>query len=299
MIARKFLYILALVLLSGCASTFPRPSTDAFKGTATPDGSALFKQTFIAHGGAHLDELQNVSVGLDGKWKQLIRRIQPLVTNFTYRVESQERLLPNDGVYAAHYQGPAGTKSVFRSPDSIQVHYNGEPSNDPAVLSSTALTADAFHLFLLGPLALDKWRADFKRLSDAKLKQQTYYRIYLERIPGFGFSKRDEVVLWIEPETNLTKLIQITLEGHDTTRGAHVEVEYLDYIKREPYVFPSKFFERVNAPIAIDAHAWQLTGIDINRDYTASDLQKPAFKGAARTNVTLNEGLDHSKSAGY
>lgn len=36
--------------------------------------------------------------------------------------------------------------------------------------------------------------------------------------------------------------------------------------------FQCVFFERVKAPISIDAHAWRLTGLDINRSYTVDDL---------------------------
>jgi hypothetical protein len=166
------------------------------------------------------------------------------------------------------------------------VFYNGKASNDPAVLSSTALTADAFHMFLLGPLSLERWQTNFKRLSDAKFKRETHHRIYLERKPGFGLSERDEVVLWIDTDSKLTKLIQITLEGHDTTKGAHVEVEYLAYLKQGPYNFPSDFFERVNARISIDAHAWHLTGLDINRDYTEQELKTPGFSQQAAESAT-------------
>ena len=155
------------------------------------------------------------------------------------------------------------------------------PSTEPAVLSSTALTGDSFHLFLLGPLALAQWQDDFKRISDANLNGVLHNRLYLERVPGFGFSDSDEVVLWIDPNTSLTKMVQITLEGHDTTKGAHVEVEYLDYIKVGSYVFPSDFFERVNAPIAIDAHSWRLTGLDINRNYNVEDINGVELSGNA------------------
>jgi hypothetical protein len=268
-------------LLVGCATPFPTPNIAPLAGEVTPSGNTLFDLTLRAHGGEKLSQLRDVNVGLDGKWKQLIRRIQPLVTDFKYRVRSQERLLPQQGIYAAHYQGPAGSKAVFRSPDQIRVWYNNDPSEDAAVLSSTALTGDAFHLFLLGPLALEQWRDNFQRISDAELNNKTYYRIYLERVPGFGFSTRDEVVLWIDPDNYLTKLIQITLEGHETIQGAHVEVEYLDYIEHRGYVFPSRFFERVNAPIAIDAHAWHLTGLDINRDYQIDDINGKTLTGEA------------------
>ncbi len=275
--------ICLMTLLSGCASKFPTPTTDAFPASQDAlTGEQVFAITFKQHGGDHLDELRNLNVGLTGKWKQLIRRIQPLVTDFSYRVDSQERVLPKERIYAAYYTGPAGNKAVFRTPRDVSVHYNNTQSSNAEVLSSTALTADAFHLFLLGPLALSDWQADFKRLSDKKLNGEEHYRIYLKREPGFGYANNDEVVLWVHKETKLTRMVQITLLGHETTKAAHVETEFLGYINVGHYTFPRKFFERVNAPIAIDAHAWELTGIDINRDYQLTDLRKPGFSGAAQ-----------------
>lgn len=285
----RHLFIASLIaLLSACASKFPSPQNSSITlATGAPDGTALFQQSFEAHGGKHLDDLRNINVGLTGKWKQLIRRIQPLVTDFKYRVDSQERLLPKEGVYAALYNGPAGTKYVYRTPNSITVNYNDVQSDNTEVLSSTALTADSFHLFLLGPLALERWQDKATRLSDKRLNGKLHQRIHIARIPGLGKSARDEVVLWIDPETKLTRLVQITLEGHSTTKGAHVEVEYLDYVKLGKYTFPVNFFERVNAPIAIDAHAWHLIGLDINRDYTQEDLAG-GFKNAAERLANAN-----------
>lgn len=272
------------MLLSGCATKFPTPEDQAFEASTNDslDGQQVFAQTFKRHGGEQLDQLKNVNVGITGQWKQLIRRIQPLVTDFKYRVDSQERLLPKQRVYAAHYTGPAGNKSVFRTPQEIKASYNSVPSTDANVLSSTALTADSFHLFLLGPLGLSDWQNKFQRLSDKKLKGQTHYRIYLERKPGLGFAESDSVVLWVDQNTKLTSMVQITLLGHESTKAAHVETEFLDYVQRGAYTFPSKFFERVNAPIAIDAHGWELTGIDINRNYQIKDLREPGFSGAAQ-----------------
>jgi len=126
----------------------------------------------------------------------------------------------------------------------------------------------------------------YSRISNARFKGREYFRVHLQRSPGFGYSKSDQIALWIDPQSKLTKLVQITLEGHSTTKGAHVEVEYLDYVNLGDYVFPVSFFERVNAPIAIDAHVWQLTGIDINRAYQATDLQGPVFNGNAKTDAS-------------
>jgi len=274
------LLLLTTFLLTGCASRFPDPQWAAHD-TSVPSGVDIFTATFNAHGGESLAELNDVNVSITGSWKTLIRKIQPLVTDYTYHVDSQERLLPNKRTYAALYTGPAGTKKVLRTPDKVDVHYNNLPSVDSQVLSSTALTADSFLLFLLGPLALEPWRDDFVRLSDEREKGKRYHRIYAAIAPGLGLSPRDEVVLWIDPDTNLTYKVQITLEGHDTTKGAHVETQFLSYETRAPFVFPAKFFERVNAPVSIDAHAWHLTGLDINRGLTLSDLEGPSYSPAA------------------
>ncbi len=275
------LLCLTTFLLSGCASKFPNPQNSPAKPSVSLEGPAVFSATLAAHGGDKLHELNNVSVGITGKWKQLIRRIQPLVTDFKYRVDSQERLFPKERIYASEYRGPAGTKSVFRSPNEIAVHYNGKVSQDPETLSSTALTADAFHLFLLGPLALEPWQHQFVRLSDQTLNGMQHQRIHLLRQPGFGLGAADEIVLWVNEKTRLTSMVQITLTGHESTKAAHVEVEYLEFRSKGAYTFPVKFFERVNAPIAIDAHAWELTGLAINLDYTTDDLRKPGFSGSA------------------
>lgn len=270
----KLLLLALAILVSACANKFPTPALNAYNSKEL-SAEQIFARTFKVHGGQALDSLNDVNVALSGQWKTLIKRIQPLVTDFNFRVKSEERLFPNQGGYIAFYTGPGGNKKVVRTPDSIDVYYNGIASTDPEVLSSTALTADAFLLFLVGPLALANWQDKFTRLADITYQGKTYYRLHLYRFPGFGFSESDQVVLWVDPDTNRTHMIQITLEGHSTTQGAHVEVEYLDYVQQGDYLFPSKFFERVNAPIAIDAHAWHLTGFDINRETELERYQGP------------------------
>lgn len=276
----------ATLMLSGCTTCLPTPSNQAFIVTNNNDntlnGEQLFNKTFIAHGGNELNNLRNVNVSLTGKWKQLIRRIQPLVTDFGYRVDSQERVLPKEAIYAAEYQGPSGNKSVFRTPNTIVVRYNNLDSQNSEVLSSSALTADSFHLFLLGPLAMEPWKKSAVRLRNENMNGRNHWRIHFDRKPGLGFASRDDVVLWIDPQTNKTVRVQITLFGHETTKRAHVEVDYLAFKKVENYIFPSEFFERVKAPIAIDAHTWQLTGLDINRDYNIDDIRNGHINGAKK-----------------
>lgn len=272
--------LLTLVLsLAGCATPFP--SSNGSPPAATGEGNRLFQQTLRAHGGERLAQLQDLNVALDGDWKFLITRIQPLVTDHRYRVRSEERLQPTTGLYAADYQGPAGRKTVYRDPTQTRVYYDGEESLDVDVRQSTALTADSFALFLLGPLAHRLQGQSFERLPDQQERGRQYHRLHTVLQPGIGESERDELVLWIDAETQRTYRLHITLEGYRTTRGAHVDVTYLDYLTIDGFVLPTHFNERVRGPIAINAHRWWLTGLDLNRGWNPASVQSATWQGRA------------------
>ncbi|WP_086929899.1 hypothetical protein [Agarilytica rhodophyticola] len=284
-VSYRFIYALCVLIVifnSGCAQNFPRPlslSTPCCSDGLT--GPEIFNNTFIKHGGNKLKQLNDLNVSIDGDWKFLITRIQPLVTDHRYRVSSEERILPNAGVYSAYYQGPAGTKKVIRSSNQTRVFYNNEENVDDDVLQSTALTADSFFIFLLGPLSLESFKDNFVRLEDKQENGKRYHRIYTSMKPGIGNSAGDELVLWVDSETHLTYRVHITLEGYRTTLGAHVDVSYDAYEQVGDYIFASVFHERVLGPISIDAHAWRLTGIDINRGLNYQHLNQHPWSSKA------------------
>ena len=277
--------IISLLVVGGCAQNFPRPANLPHDGSA-PTADEIFDRTFRAHGGERLDDFNDLNVALDGDWKFLITRIQPLVTDHKYRVVSEERLLPSRRVYTAAYRGPAGTKKVVRTADSVRVFYDGEETFDEDVLQWTALRADSCFLFTIGPMALRESRGKFERLADGFDNGKRYYRIYTVAEPGLGYSARDEIALWVDPETYLTYRIHITLEGYESTKGAHVDVTFLDFEKRGAYTLPSKYLERVLGPIRIKAHSWYLTGLDINRGLSLTDIEGPQFTGLAAKPAT-------------
>lgn len=285
--------IFLVSLLTACAQQFPRPILIDCAGSKCADqlsGTDIFRKTFQKHGGDYLNQLNDLNVSIDGNWKFLITRIQPLVTDHRYRVKSQERLLPNKGVYSACYQGPDGSKKVIRSTSDTRVFYDNIENFDKDILQSSALTADSFFIFSLAPLALSSLGERFIRLQDKEEKGMRYHRIYAVMEPGIGYSERDEIVLWIDPVTYLTYRVHITLEGYRTTQGAHVDVTYRDYKKLDKYIFPSVFHERVLGPISIDAHSWWLTGIDINRglNYEHINQQPWPAKTSAPANAYSN-----------
>lgn len=268
-----------ITLASGCARPFERP--DQATAALNPDGDAVLALALTAHGGDSPNRLKDISVGLSGDWKWLIKRIQPLVTDFSYRVDSEERLIVDQGIYAASYRGPNGTKKVVRTPTSIRVFYNGKETFDPDVLQSSAMTADGFFHFLLGPFAFMQPGNQFTRLADERERGRNYFRIHAQRQPGFGTAASDEVILWVDANSHLLYRMEITLEGYRTTQGAHVDVTFLEYDDTTGYLLPVEFHERVRAPIAIDAHSWRLTGLDVNRGLSLESVDGPAWQGVA------------------
>ena len=79
----------------------------------------------------------DINLSTDGHWHALIQRVQPLISDAGFRVTSEERYRPRDGVYAVHHHGPLGDKQVIRTPAGITVYYNDVRETDPAKLRAT------------------------------------------------------------------------------------------------------------------------------------------------------------------
>lgn len=270
--------LLTCLLLAACTS-FP----DA-RGPAPADGlaaQAIFDRCLTAHGGDLRRYPGDINLSTDGHWYRLIQRIQPVVSDARFRVRSQERYRPADGLYAVLHEGPDGTKHVVRTPRDLRVTYNGRPADD-AHRDATAMTNDAFRMFHFGPtFFLDRTTA-LERLPDAREHGHRYYRLLATLQPGFGHAARDRAVLWIDADTSRLYRIHQTIDGYPTTVGAHVDTTFLEYREAGGYLFPVRFLERVRGPLRIKAHEWRVTGLDLGRGWTAADVEDPAgFRGVA------------------
>ena len=266
------LVLFTFVNINGCAKTSPKFERPLVLQQGEMNGNEIFSHTFDAHGGQHINALSDVNVAIDGDWHYLITKIQPLVTDHLYRQTSEERIIVTPRVYAASFKGEAGIKRVLRTQSSISVSYNTEEEVDRNKVSAAALTSDAFWMFTLGPLALHNWVETWTRIEDAQYDGQQFWRINGVLQPGIGHSEKDYITLWVDPDTLLTARLHITLDGFESTKGAHVDTRYEAYHKFGPYTLPVHFFERVVGPVNIDAHEWWYTGIDINRGLVLEDL---------------------------
>lgn len=259
----------AVLMLMGCGSSFPRPG-DAQAETSL-SGQQIFQRALNAQAGGD-EALRNVCYETDGSWEFLVTKVQPLITDESYRMQGQQCINFESGDHTALYTGPAGTKKIVRSTEAVSVYYNGHQSDDDDVLKVAAMTADASAVFQFGPTALAQRKHQFVRLSDVVEDGNIYYRIYSVVEPGFGFSDRDELVFWITRDSFKVYRTHITLEGFRTTRGAHVDVTNLAYRKVGDHSVASEFFERVRGPLPLDVHHWWLTSIEMNSEQMLGSL---------------------------
>ncbi len=282
--ARLLPLLLAAVLtLAGCATGFPTVDS------ALPDdGSArtIFYRSLAAHGGDLRDHPGDINLSMSGEWYSLIQRIQPVVTDAGWRITAEERFRPSEQLYAVRHGGPQGTKAVVRTPGRIAVAYDDVPVTDPATLRATAMTTDAFQMFHFGPSFIH-WHAQaMRRLPDASEGGRRYHRLLATLRPGFGEAATDDMVLWIDMQTNLLFRVHMTLNGFETTQGAHVDTTFLDYARAGPYLLPVRFHERVRGPLRIDAHRWWTTGLDVDRGWQAAEVANGVFTGRAAAPAT-------------
>jgi hypothetical protein len=276
--------LLSMLLLGGCVTaSFPPSSSNAsFSDGLTAD--TIFDRCLAAHGGDLRKHPGDFNLSTDGRWFALIQRIQPLVTDSAFRIRSEERYRPSEGLYVVRHTGPSGTKQVVRKGNAlVSVRYNGATETDPAKWRATAMTNDAFLMFHFGPTYFLERAEDWRRLSDAKENGRDYYRIYGILRPGFGEAAEDDVVLWIDRETSRLFRIHMSLNGFETTQGAHVDTTFLEYRDLAGYALPVRFHERVRGPLRIDAHTWWTTGLDADRGWSESDVVADQFQGAAAT----------------
>ncbi|GAB2508700.1 hypothetical protein [Lysobacter humi (ex Lee et al. 2017)] len=277
---RVLIALLACLALTACAGF---PTAD----DAPPPGDgltaqAIFARSLAAHGGDLHRHRGDINLSTDGRWYGLIQRIQPVVTDARYRITSEERYRPADGIYAVRHAGPDGIKHVLRSPAGLRVAYHGRETTDADKRTATAMTNDAFRMFHFGPSYFIDRATSLERLADAREDGRRYHRLLATLRPGFGEAASDQAVLWIDAGTSRLYRIHQTLNGFPTTMGAHVDTTFLDYRQVGPYVFPVQFLERVRGPLRLKAHAWRVTAIDLDRGWSLEDVSDASgFRGAA------------------
>ncbi|WP_309638124.1 hypothetical protein [Methylibium sp.] len=277
------------VLLGGCAAPLPQ----TLIGKSSPLALTLLGESIEAHGRTGFQALRDINVGYTGEWRPLIGRLQPALVDAGFRGSSEERLLLGSSLVAQAHTGPSGRKQVLRGslaapgrPDraqgDVQVWFNGQEALDTEKRAAAALVADAYALFLLGPLALVKRDLIVELGDDGAVDGHACRTLQVQLRPGLGFSRLDQVALYIDRDDALMRRVRLSLNGLASTQGAVVEVDTADHVKRHGVMWPTRFSERLLRPIPLlPVHDWRLIGLDVNRGYGVLDIARPTFGGAA------------------
>jgi hypothetical protein len=284
---RALLGTAALPWLAGCTTPLPLDRPPAGDAKA----AARLRESAEAHGLTAYRGLSDINVSYAGQWRPLVGRIQPELVDAGFRGSSQERLMPAAGVCAQAHTGPRGRKQVWwrrgRSPASeadlgeVAVWFNDVRSSDPAARQAAALVAEAYGLFLLGPLWLADRRLPMAMGDSERVDGRPCDAIDVWLSPGLGQVAADRVVLCIDRSDSILRRVRFTLEGLANTRGAVAEVDGFDHERRFGVLWPMRSFERLVHPAPLPVHDWHVTGLDVNRGYAAQALAGPVFAGAA------------------
>ena len=288
---RAALGLAVLPLFAGCSTPLPviaRPPGDAA-------AAKRLQESAEAHGLAAYRALTDINVSYSGEWRPLINRIQPELVDAGFRGNSEERLMPNAGVVAQAYSGQRGRKQVSwrRSGKSsnetgeVAVWFNGVPSSDPAAQDTAALVAEGYALFLLGPLWLANRDLPMQLAGTERVDDRLCDVVNVWLSPGLGKAATDRLALYIDRADNITRRMRFTLEGFAGTRGAVAEVDTFEHARRFGVLWPMRSYERLVHPLPLPVHDWRITGLDVNRGYSAKDVIGPEFTGAAAKPATV------------
>lgn len=287
--------------VGGCRATLP-PGLPA----SSNDAATLLKSSAQAHGLTAYASINDINVRYTGHWRRLVGLVQPTLVDSGFRGGSEERLLLRQGVIAQSHTGPKGHKQVVRlntsTGSSTRVWFNGEEAHDRDRLDAAALVAEAYALFLLGPILLitnefphREIRAASAAGAELTQDEHTYACdvISLNVSPGFGNAESDQLALYIDRTTHLMRRVRMTINGLESTRGALVDVDTFEHRSLQGLVWPTAFHERLLRPAPLDVHRWRLIGLDINRGETRADLEGPQFAGkAAAPAMALDPKVD-------
>ena len=280
-----------LPLFAGCSTPLPLGSRPAGEAQA----ARRLQESAEAHGLAAFRALTDINVSYSGEWRPLINRIQPELVDAGFRGPSEERLIPSLGVVAQAYTGQLGRKQVSwrrsrKTPDEVgdvAVWFNGVLSTDPAARDTAALVAEGYALFLLGPLWLADRDLPLQLAGTERVDGRLCDVVNVWLSPGLGQSATDRLALFIDRTDNITRRMRFTLEGFAGTRGAVAEVDTFEHARRFGVLWPMRSYERLVHPLPLPVHDWRITGLDVNRGYSAKDVTGPEFTGAAVRPATV------------
>jgi hypothetical protein len=273
--------LLLFALLNACSS-IPMPQ----QSKTQADARALLDQSQTAHGKFAFLAIRDLSVAYDGTWFDIVTKVQPILTDKTFRKASEERMLFGDNVIAQIHTGDAGKKMVLRDAslplgERASVWLNQQPENNRDKIAAAHLVVEAYQLFLYPAFYVER-ATHLERVGTGSVGGRECDLLLAVMRPGIGNSAEDRVVLYIDKQDRLVRRARLTLEGLDSTKGAIVDVDHDRFVVIAGVTWPTHFYESLVAPFpGLPAHDFSLRGLDVNRGMTKADFANAQFSERA------------------
>jgi hypothetical protein len=285
----KSVFVAASVAFLAACSSMPVPKG----GISEPAALALLDASQRAHGKDAFAAIRDLNVSYDGKWFPLVTRLQPVLTDITFRKSSEERTLFAESVVAQTHTGEAGKKNVLRenavTGTTASVWYNGNAETNQEKIDAAHLVVEAYQLFLY-PAFYVKRASVIELAGSDNINGRDCDLLLAVLRPGIGRLAEDRVVLYIDRQDKLVRRVRLTLEGLVSTQGAVVDVDHDKFVEIAGVKWPTHFYEALVKPFpGLPAHDFSLTGLDVNRGLTKADFANGAFsERAAKPAAKLN-----------
>jgi hypothetical protein len=277
---------LGLVSMLAACSSVPMPQ----QSKTQADARALLDQSQAAHGKAAFMAIRDLSVAYDGTWFDIVTKVQPILTDKTFRKASEERMLfsggSGDNLIAQMHTGNAGKKMVLRNGslplgERASVWFNQQPETNRDKIAAAHLVVEAYQLFLYPAFYIER-ATHLERVGTGSVGERDCELLLAVMRPGIGNSAEDRVVLYIDKQDKLVRRVRLTLEGLDSTKGAIVDVDHDKFVEIAGVKWPTHFYESLVAPFpGLPAHDFSLRGLDVNRGLTKADFANAQFSERA------------------
>ena len=254
------------------------------------DARALLDQSQAAHGKAAFSAIRDLSVAYNGTWFDIVTKVQPILTDKTFRKASEERMIFtdkfSDNVIAQIHTGDAGKKMVLRDgslplTDRASVWFNQQPETIRDKIAAAHLVVEAYQLFLYPAFYVER-ATHLERVGTGSVGGRECELLLAVMRPGIGNAVEDRVVLYIDKQDKLVRRVRLTLEGLDSTKGAIVDVDHSKFVEIAGVTWPTHFYESLVAPFpGLPAHDFSLRGLDVNRGMTKADFANAQFSERA------------------
>jgi hypothetical protein len=251
-----------MISLVSC-STLPVPGPHAEDPSQGEARKVLVRSA--QHHGDPWKNYRKVEIGYDGTWGKVATKVQPVITDPGFRKSSIEIYQPRSQKVRQLHSGPRGSKEVIRAGREVTVKFNGVSSSDSEVLGAAALVADAYTIFSFGSSWLAQHGRELRLLQDRSLSGEPCHLVAGRMAPGLGNAEEDHFIAWIGADSGLLRRFQFSLNGMESTRGADVDVVFLDHWKApDGSIWPGHFIETIQRPIHVKAHDWRMVSLALD-----------------------------------